>query len=130
MVAIAPTSPHWYSPERLENLIASYVAAERAGAAPRTVRQFVAEFRGLSATAKQKTVSAAAGLERAHLHDLVIHGQLDKVAIRRLLLAMQGASKRVKPGATRHPRGSLLPGTTCKKQGLGPYRGSKLKRVG
>ena len=33
----------------------------------RTVREFVAEFRGLSGTAKQKTVLEALGLSRAPL---------------------------------------------------------------
>ena len=73
------------------------MAAERIGSTPKTVREFVGEFRGLSATTKQKTVSAEANLERAYLHDLVADKQLDKVAIRRLRKAMQANSKPVKP---------------------------------
>jgi DNA topoisomerase VI subunit B len=36
--ASRPTSPLWYTPERLRALIAAYIAEERAGAKPRTVR--------------------------------------------------------------------------------------------
>jgi hypothetical protein len=95
-----PTSAHWYNPERLENLIASYVAAERNGGQTRTVREFVSEFRGLSGTAKQKQVTAKAGLERAYLHDLVTEGgQLDRNAVALLLAVMQQVSAPVKPEA-------------------------------
>jgi DNA topoisomerase VI subunit B len=76
-----PTSAHWYNPERLENLIASYVAAERTGGRVRTVREFVSEFRGLSGTAKQKQVTAETGMERAYLHDLAAGGRIDRAAM-------------------------------------------------
>jgi len=80
--------------------VASYVAAERTGAEPKTVRGFISEFRGLSGTAKQKRVSAEAGLERAYLHDLIAKkGQLDKAALGRLLETMQSNSTPVKPEA-------------------------------
>lgn len=36
---------------QLRNLVAAYIAAERRGAAARTVREFIFEFRGLSGTA-------------------------------------------------------------------------------
>jgi len=95
-----PTSAHWYNVERLENLIASYVAAERTGGKGRTVREFVSEFRGLSGTAKQKKVTADAGLERAYLRDLVTEGgHLDREAVDRLLAVMQEFSSPVKPEA-------------------------------
>src|SRR5262249_37145232 len=48
-----PTSPHWYSKAHLERLMAAYVAHEQdRGLTPRTVRDFISEFRGLSGTAK------------------------------------------------------------------------------
>jgi DNA topoisomerase VI subunit B len=95
-----PTSAHWYNHERLENLIASYMAAEREGGQVRTVREFVSEFRGLSGTAKQKHVAAEAGLERAYLRDLATDGgQLEHTAVTRLLSAMQNLSAPVKPEA-------------------------------
>ena len=49
-----PTCPHWYDRARLERLIAAYVSHDRGR--PGTVREFVSEFRGLSATAKQAAV--------------------------------------------------------------------------
>jgi DNA topoisomerase VI subunit B len=60
-----PTSPHWYDGARLERLIAAYVAHEQdRKLAPRTVREFISEFRGLSGTAKQKTVLDAVSVSR------------------------------------------------------------------
>jgi DNA topoisomerase VI subunit B len=95
----APTSPHWYTVERLQALVAAYIAAERTGGRRRTVREFVAEFHGVSGSAKQKAVTDAAGLTGRMLHDLV-HG--DDVAAgptRRLLVAMQAEARAVKPVA-------------------------------
>jgi DNA topoisomerase VI subunit B len=52
-----PTSPHWYGASHLERLMAAYIAYEQErDLAPRTVREFISEFRGLSGSAKQKTV--------------------------------------------------------------------------
>lgn len=93
-----PTSAHWYNTERLEALISCYVAAERTGGRALTVREFVSEFRGLSATQKQKQVTAGARLDRAYLRDLVDgHGRLDSQAVARLLASMQQLSAAVRP---------------------------------
>src|SRR5262249_45317114 len=43
-----PTSPHWYTPEAFRTLIGAYIAEERRGGRVRTVREFVAEFDGLT----------------------------------------------------------------------------------
>lgn len=94
-----PTPPHWYSVERLAQLIAAYVTQERNGGRRRTVREFVAEFAGLSGTAKQKAVTAAAGLTGAALADLVRDGDVDRAAVRGLLAAMQDVARPVKPAA-------------------------------
>jgi hypothetical protein len=52
-----PTSPHWYDEARLRRLMGAYIARDQDhGRDPRTVREFVSEFRGLSGTAKQKLV--------------------------------------------------------------------------
>jgi hypothetical protein len=93
-----PTSAHWYNAERLENLIGSFIAAERTGGRARTVREFVSEFRGLSGSAKQKQVMREGGTERAYLHDLGTGGgSLNRSALERLLAAMQEFSSPVKP---------------------------------
>jgi hypothetical protein len=51
-----PPSPHWYGVEHLERLIGAYIKHDTDNGRERTVRELVAEFRGLSATAKQKSV--------------------------------------------------------------------------
>ena len=94
-----PTSPHWYTPERLGGLIAAHIAEERAGAKPMTIREFVAKFYGLAGSAKQKKVAAAAGLSNALLNDLIKGDDVDPEAVRRLLSAMRTASRPVKPRA-------------------------------
>ena len=92
-----PTSPHWYSEERLRTLIGACIASEREGAHPRTVREFISEFRGLRATGKQKEVAANAGLSGALLHDLVRDGNIDQTVVRGLLVSLKQACKPVQP---------------------------------
>jgi DNA topoisomerase VI subunit B len=94
-----PTSPHWYTVARLQELIAAYLHQERAGGRARTVREFVSEFRGLSATGKQKAVTQAAGLSGAWLRDLIDGDSLSAPLTDRLLTAMQAESRLVKPDA-------------------------------
>ena len=93
-----PTSPHWYSAEQLRDLVAAYLNAERQeGAKARTVREFVAEFRGLSGTAKQKKVTTSLGLTGAYLHDLVDDDDVSLEKVAALLTAMQSESRAPKP---------------------------------
>jgi hypothetical protein len=92
-----PTSPHWYDPERFERLIAAYVSHDADTGRDRTVREFVAEFRGLSGSAKGKTVLSSVGLSREPLARLVVNGRIDPDLSRRLLQAMQESSNPVKP---------------------------------
>jgi DNA topoisomerase VI subunit B len=94
-----PTSPHWYSIERLRGLIAAYVNLEQNGGKAQSVRGFVAEFQGLKSTIKQKRVTDAAGLSRAYLHDLVEGDDISADAVKSLLSAMIENSKPVKPKA-------------------------------
>jgi DNA topoisomerase VI subunit B len=94
-----PTSPHWYTVERLRGLVAAYLGRERDGAKARTVREFLAEFHGLTGTRSRKAVLADAGLAGAWLHDLVAGDDVDARAVARLLGAMTPASRPVKPKA-------------------------------
>jgi len=94
-----PTSPHWYTAERLRSLIAAYVNDERKGGRPRTVREFVSEFGGLSGTAKQKAVTDAAGLGGAYLHDLIDGRDIAAPMVDTLLRAMQAEARPVKAAA-------------------------------
>jgi DNA topoisomerase VI subunit B len=92
-----PTSPHWYDSPRFERLVAGYISHDRDNGRVRTVRELVAEFRGLSASAKQKLVLDSIGLTRAPLTGLLNGNGIDAVLCGRLLSAMQGYSKPVKP---------------------------------
>jgi hypothetical protein len=92
-----PTSAHWYQPKHLERLIAGYVADDEDQGRERTVRELVAEFRGLSGTAKQKKVLEATGLGRASLSTLRNGDGLDAGLVATLLRAMQEQSRPVKP---------------------------------
>jgi hypothetical protein len=85
-----PTSAHWYTPETLRDLIAAYIAKRREGAPERTVREFVAEFRGLSSTVKQKAVTE--GWQGKRLHDFVVAGDVDADFVQEILGRMQAAS--------------------------------------
>jgi DNA topoisomerase VI subunit B len=92
-----PTSAHWYRVDHLERLVAAYLAHDADTGRHRSVRELVAEFRGLSASAKQKAIGAASGLTRAALSDLVRDGEFDQAAVGRLLGAMQAHSRPVQP---------------------------------
>jgi DNA topoisomerase VI subunit B len=94
-----PTSPHWYTVEQFRSLIAAYVHAERLGGPTLFVRDFVAEFRGLSSTVKRRAVLEGLPFAGKPLHDLVEHGDLNVRLVRILLKRMQQASTPVAPSA-------------------------------
>jgi YD repeat-containing protein len=89
-----PTRAHWYDYERFERLIAAY---DQDRQRTRTVREFTAEFRGMSASAKQKEVLDATGTARMALADLFPDGKADQARIADLLRSIQRATKPVKP---------------------------------
>ena len=92
-----PTSAHWYNADRLQALIGAYIKTDTEGGRIRTVREFVSEFRGLSATAKQKAVTERAGFSGAYLTDLLDKDQIKVERVTSLLLSMQKESRLVKP---------------------------------
>ena len=98
-IASEPTSAHWYTADQLRGLMAAYISAERDGGRARTVREFVKEFRGLSATRKQKAILARSGVSGVHLRDLVSGGDVDRTSVENLLEAMRAESRPVKPAA-------------------------------
>jgi len=87
-----PTSVHWYRPTDLRALIAAYVSES-----DRPVRDFVAEFAGLSRTQVRKAVLENAGITASRLSDLVRDGDIDMGAVQRLRNAMLKHSKPVAP---------------------------------
>jgi DNA topoisomerase VI subunit B len=92
-----PTSPHWYSVDHLERLIAGYVSLDADQGRDRTVRELVSEFRGLSGTAKQKAVLEATRLSRAPLSEIINGDAIDRAVVDQLLNAMKAHSAPVKP---------------------------------
>jgi DNA topoisomerase VI subunit B len=94
-----PTCAHWYGPEHFERLVSAYLAHDQDVGRDRTVRELVAEFRGLTGTAKQKAVLAEADMARVSLSQLANGDGLDGAALSRLLAAMKKHSKPVKPAA-------------------------------
>jgi len=92
-----PTSPHWYDINRLARLMAAYIAQDDdRGREPRTVREFISEFRGLAGTAKQKLVLDEIGASRVSLSAFFGDGEFYQAGIARLLAAMK---KHTRPAA-------------------------------
>jgi hypothetical protein len=74
-----PTSPHWYTPARLERLMAACVGLdEDNGRRDRTKRESVSEFRGLSGSAKQRLVLAEVDASRTALSAFFGNGEVDR----------------------------------------------------
>jgi DNA topoisomerase VI subunit B len=91
-----PTSAHWYTEQRLGRLMAAYVAKELdSKREPRTVREFVSEFRGLSGSLKQKAVLEEVDASRLSLRAFFGDGNHHHAA--KLLGAMQKHTRPVAP---------------------------------
>jgi hypothetical protein len=89
-----PTPAHWYNLSQLRTLIAAHLTRD-----PKTtLRQFVAQFAGLTGTQKPKAVVETANVG-ALLTDLVLDTGIDEAASLRLLHAMRDASRPPKPTA-------------------------------
>jgi hypothetical protein len=84
-----PTSPHWYELAHLERLIAAYITHDRDAGTDRLVSEFLAEFDGLTGSAKRKKVLHETGLKRVRLSELVAGDSLDGERVRKLLAAMK-----------------------------------------
>src|SRR5262249_5341186 len=92
-----PTSPHWYDESRLQRYLAAHVARDRDLERDHTVREFIAEFRGLSGTAVQRKILAEVGCSHQSLAQFFGVDQVNRVGIARLLAAMRKYSKPVNP---------------------------------
>jgi DNA topoisomerase VI subunit B len=92
-----PTSPHWYDTDRLARPMGAYIARDHdRGHEPRTVREFISEFRGLTGTAKQKAVLDAVAATRVTLPVFFGVDTVDRPRIAGLLNAMRHHSRPVK----------------------------------
>jgi DNA topoisomerase VI subunit B len=92
-----PTSPHWYDEQRLQRYLAAHVARDRALGQNHTVREFIAEFRGLSGTACQRRILAAVGCSHQSLASFFGTERVNREGIAKLLAAMQQHSKPIAP---------------------------------
>ena len=96
----SPTSPHWYQVADLERLAGAFLSHDRERKTVRLLRDFLAQFDGLTGTAKRKAVLEAVGLQRAPL-DRLLNGRddFDHDLVNRLLKAMQAKARPIKPKA-------------------------------
>jgi DNA topoisomerase VI subunit B len=92
-----PTSPHWYDETRLQRYLAAHVARDRDLGRHRTVREFIAEFRGLSGTAVQRKVLEEVGCSHQSLAQFFGVDQVNRRGIAKLVAAMRKYSKPVAP---------------------------------
>jgi hypothetical protein len=92
-----PTSPHWYDESRLQRYLAAHVARDRDHGQRRTVREFIAEFRGLSGSAVQRRILADVGCSHQSLAQFFGIDQVNRAGIAKLLVAMRDCSKPVAP---------------------------------
>jgi hypothetical protein len=92
-----PTSPHWYDESRLQRYLAAHVARDLDLGLHRTVREFIAEFRGLSGTAVQRKILAEVGCSHQSLAQFFGVDQVNRIGIAKLLTAMKRHSKPVNP---------------------------------
>ena len=92
-----PTSPYWYDESRLQRYVGAHVARNRELKRQRTVREFIAEFRGLSGTAVQRKILEEVGCSHQSLAQFLGVDQVNRSGIAKLLAAMRKYSKPVKP---------------------------------
>jgi DNA topoisomerase VI subunit B len=92
-----PTSAHWYTASRLQRYLAAHVSRDRDLGHHRTVRDFIAEFRGLSGTAVRRKVIEEVGCSHQSLAEFFGVEGVNRAGIARLLAAMRRYSKPVKP---------------------------------
>ena len=92
-----PTSAHWYDDPRLQRYLAAHVDRDRDLGQSRTVRAFLAEFRGLSGSAVQRRVLDEVGCSHQSLASFFGVERVNRDGITRLLAAMKKHSKPVNP---------------------------------
>ena len=95
-LANQPTSPHWYTPDELRNLLLAYIHEEISGGRARTVREFISEFEGLRRPPTQKNVTEAFG-RTGTLQSLLVDNDIPLPVVEKLLESMKTFSRPVKP---------------------------------
>ena len=92
-----PTSAHWYDEARLQRYLAAHVARDRDLGQRRTVREFIAEFRGLSGHRRSAQDPDEVGCSHQSLASFFGVDRVNRDGIAKLLAAMQQHSKPVAP---------------------------------
>jgi hypothetical protein len=94
-----PTPAHWYSQERFKRLMAAHVSRDQDLGQSQTVREFVAQFRGLSGSLKRTQVVDEADISgRTTLAEFFTNGgTINRRRVAELHDAMIENSKTVKP---------------------------------
>ena len=87
-----PTSAHWYDKSRFRR----YMAAHIANRGSVTVREFISEFRGMAASAKQKLVLAETVSSHVSLHNYFGLHKANITNIAKLLASIQQHTKPAK----------------------------------
>jgi hypothetical protein len=88
-----PTSPHWYDHNRFRRYMAAHIAHRK----EITVREFAAEFCGMSSTAKQKVVLQEIGASHVPLLDFFGRHRANNDNIAKLRAALKKHTKPVHP---------------------------------
>ena len=96
--------PHWYDESRLQRYLAAHVARARDLGRRRTVREFIAEFRGLSGTAVQRKILTEVGCSHQSLAQFFGADQVNRVGVAKLLAAMKAAQQAGESRPSRHYR--------------------------
>jgi DNA topoisomerase VI subunit B len=90
-----PTSAHWYDVGRFRRYMAAHVAHR----GKITVREFISEFDGMTATAKQKAVLAETNSSHMALRKYFGARKANSENIAKLLASIKAHTKPVKPAA-------------------------------
>lgn len=88
-----PTSPHWYSLERFQNLVAHYVREQGST----TVRDFSGQFLGLTRSPIRSQLLERTNMAAKSMADLVVDGRVDREQTATLLDAMKALTDEVEP---------------------------------
>ena len=92
-----PTSVFWYDEARLQRYLAAHVARDRETGKRRTVREFVAEFRGFAGSAAQRKVLSEVGCSHQSLARFFGAKRVNSAGLAKLLAALRRHSKPVAP---------------------------------
>jgi DNA topoisomerase VI subunit B len=88
-----PTCPHWYGVSDLRRYMQAHISYRKTV----TVREFVAEFRGMTGSAKQKKVLAEIGAAYMRLHNFFGLAKVNVTNIKKMLASLKQHTKPVRP---------------------------------